>query len=126
MIAVGWMLISSMNNTNESTETSGNNQNQPAGSETSQDAALTITYNGTEFMPSTATVKVGDAIEVVNDSQNVMQFASDQHPTHLDNSEFNVGDIEAGGSATFTVTAAGTWGYHDHYNATADGEVIVE
>lgn len=116
---IGWVLISSMSSTNESIDTSGSNQ-------TDKEPVLTITYNGTEFSPSEATVAVGDVVEVVNDSQNVMEFASDQHPTHLENSEFNVGDIQPGDSARFTVTTAGTWGYHDHYNATANGELIVE
>lgn len=128
VIVVGWLVIQSMNNASEPTDRSGNNQNETNGgsSETSREAALTITYSGTEFAPSSATVKVGDVVKVVNNSQNVMEFASADHPTHLKNSEFNVGDIEAGGSATFTVTAAGTWGYHDHYNASAHGELIVE
>lgn len=129
VLIVGWLVIQGMNNTNESTDRSGNNQNETTNGgsgEANQEAALTITYSGTEFSPSPATVKVGDVVKVINNSQNVMEFASADHPTHLKNSEFNVGDIEAGSSATFTVTTAGTWGYHDHYNASARGELIVE
>lgn len=126
VIVGGWWLIASMsaNNSNDSGQTNGQNDtNEPASDE---EVAATVTYNGTEFTPASLTVQTGDIIEIVNNSENVMFFASDEHPTHLDNSELNVGDIEPGESATFSITSSGTWGYHDHYNAGAGGEIIVE
>lgn len=126
VIAGGWWLITNMsaNNSNDSGQTNGQNDtNEPASEE---EVAATITYNGTEFTPASLTVQTDDVIKVVNNSENVIFFASDEHPTHLDNSELNVGDIEPGASATFSITSSGTWGYHDHYNAGAGGEIIVE
>jgi plastocyanin len=123
--AGGWWLISSMtNNAGESQQQSGQNE----GSEPSQnqEVAATITYNGSEFSPASTTINVGETIKIVNDSEGVLFFASDEHPTHQDNSELNVGDIEPGASATFSITSSGTWGFHDHYNAGASGEIIVE
>lgn len=126
IIALGWIIIRTMN-TNDSADTpSEPNQTELSNDEATQDVALSISYNGTKFSPANETVRVGDRIEVVNNSQNVMEFASDQHPTHNDNSELNVGDIQPGERATFTVLTPGTWGFHDHYNATAGGELIVE
>jgi len=126
VIAGGWWLIASMsaNNSNDSGQTNGQNDtNEPA---SEGEVTATITYNGTEFTPTTTTVQTGDVIKVVNNSENTLFFASDEHPTHLDNSELNVGDIEPGASATFSITSSGTWGFHDHYNAGAGGEIIVE
>jgi plastocyanin len=123
--AGGWWLISSMStNGNKSQQTNG--QNESSEPPQDQEIAATITYNGNEFSPASTTINVGETVKIVNDSDNVLFFASDEHPTHQDNSELNVGDIEPGSSATVTITATGTWGYHDHYNASAGGEIIVE
>lgn len=124
VVLAGWWLIATMQS-NTGTDSSNGNNGTNGSNETGQVAA-TITYNGNDFAPVTTVVQPGDTIEVVNDSANVMYFASDEHPTHLDNSELNVGDIQPGNSATFTVTSPGTWGYHDHYNASVGGEIIVE
>lgn len=127
----GWWLIASMSNTgnnssNDTTNGGGETSNGTNEPGESQEVAATIAYDGTNFTPATITVQTGDTIEVKNDSENVMYFASDKHPIHLDNSELNVGDIQPGSSAIITVTSQGTWGYHDHYNASAGGEIIVE
>lgn len=123
----GWWLIASMSNTgNDSSNGRTNGQNGTSEPGEVGEVAATITYNGNEFTPATTIVQRGDVIEVVNDSANVMSFASDAHPIHLDNSELNIGDIQPGSSATFTISSSGTWGYHDHYNASVGGEIIVE
>jgi len=125
LILGGWWFLQSrstnMGNTSETSDSqSGENASE------SQEVALTITYDGTSFTPATVTAKAGDTIQIKNDSSNTLYFASDEHPTHLDNSELNVGDIQSGASATFTISEPGTWGYHDHYNASASGEIIIE
>jgi plastocyanin len=122
----GWWLIASMsaNDMNDSSNDTTNGQNQAVDEDV--EVAATITYTNEGFTPATITVKVGDTIKIVNNAENVMYFASDEHPTHLNNSELNIGDIEPGSSATVTVASQGTWGYHDHYNASAGGEIIVE
>jgi len=123
-LGIWWLVIANSPNSNQSTsETTGQEETSQQPAE-NQEAAVTITYDGNEFAPASVTVKVGDVVKIINNSENVLYFASDEHPTHLDNSELNVGDIEPGSIATFTVSSAGTWGYHDHYNASADGEII--
>lgn len=125
----GWWLISSMSSNNNemnngsSSNESGSSQVEP---DAEQEAAATITYSGTEFTPLSTTIQSGDVIEIMNESSNVLFFASDDHPLHRDNSELNVGDIQPGSSATFTISTSGTWGYHDHNNASASGEIVVE
>lgn len=133
VLALGaWWIVSSMSSSTDSRESTGGQTEESNDSEASndtadnQEAAVTITYDGTGFTPASTTAKVGDVIRITNNSENALYFASDEHPTHLDNSELNVGDIEPGSSATFTISSAGTWGYHDHYNASASGEIVVE
>jgi plastocyanin len=124
----GWWVIASMsaNDMNDSSNDTTNGQEQGESADENVEAAATITYTGEAFTPATITVKAGDTIKIMNDGENVMYFASDEHPTHLDNSELNVGDVEPGSSATFTIASSGTWGFHDHYNASAGGEIIAE
>ena len=53
-----------------------------------------------------------------------MQFDSDPHPVHTDDTELNVGHVEPGGSMTFTVNKTGTHGYHNHLNPGDTGTII--
>lgn len=122
----GWLLLSSLSGNSNESSNGTNGQNDTNNLTEDPEIVETITYSGTEFTPATATIQTGETVEIVNESTNVLYFASDQHPTHQDNSELNVGDIQPGSSATLTITAPGTWGYHDHYNASAGGEIIVE
>lgn len=125
----GWWLIASMSSNNDEMS-NGSPSNESDSSQiepdVEQEAAATITYSGTEFTPSSTTVQTGDVIEIINESSNVLYFASDDHPLHHDNSELNVGDIQPGSSTTFTISTSGTWGFHDHNNASASGEIVVE
>jgi len=89
-------------------------------------AADTITYDGSSFSPSSLTVKVGDAIEITNQSSASLAFNSDQHPTHTDEPELNVGTIDAGQTKTFNVTKAGSWGYHNHLNPSQKGMIVAQ
>jgi plastocyanin len=99
----------------------------------------TITYNGTSYSPSTVTIKKGGTVTWVNSSGGQMWVASAQHPTHTvysgtnrtahcpdpENNDF---DQCAGstGDFSFKFDKAGSWGYHDHINASAFGKVVVE
>lgn len=84
-----------------------------------------ITYTDQGFSPSTLTVKVGTTIRVVNNSSDALEFSSDNHPTHLDNSELNMDVLAVGESSTFTVTKSGEHGFHDHLNASNEGILTV-
>lgn len=86
----------------------------------------TITYTDDGFEPDSLTVKAGSAIRIENKSSMSLAFNSDDHPTHTDQGELNVGDVPRGGSQEFTVTEKGTWGFHNHDNATHSGKLIVE
>src|SRR5262245_57813647 len=70
-----------------STGSAGSTAQAPA--DDSQYAAI-ITYNGTEFFASATNIKVGEWVKVVNNSQQELDFDSDPHPVHTDNTEFNL------------------------------------
>jgi len=86
----------------------------------------TITYTDNGFEPTSLTVKAGNAIRIENKSSMPLSFNSDDHPAHTDQGELNVGDVPRGGTREFTVTEKGTWGFHNHENASHTGTLIVE
>lgn len=94
--------------------------------EADQKVAATISYTDKGFEPNTVTVKAGDTVRVQNNSTMTLSFNSDDHPAHTKDSELNVGNVPQGGSETFTVSKKGTWGYHNHNNASDTGTIIVE
>ena len=90
------------------------------------EVAVTITYNGAGFTLSADKVASGSKVKVVNSSQKELDFDSDPHPVHTDNTELNEGLIPAGEERTFTLNAVGTWGFHNHLNASQNGKITVE
>lgn len=103
----------------------------PSGNDTTPEqpapaASTTITYNGNTFTPSNLSVSAGATITVINNSSRELDFASDPHPTHTSNAELNEGSIAPGESRDFALTEKGTWGFHDHLNASAQGTITVE
>lgn len=90
------------------------------------DVAMVITYDGNGFTESASSIKAGQSVKVVNNSDVTLDFDSDPHPVHTDNTELNAGDIAPGESKTFIIDKKGTWGYHNHLNASQNGEISVE
>ncbi len=112
-----------------------NQINQPSASEKqlspeqnaeSKTAAITIVYTDDGFNPSTYMVAAGDAVAVVNNSSRTLEFASNDHPSHLTQPELNMEPMQPGQSGMFVVTKAGTWGFHDHWRAGFGGTLTVE
>lgn len=101
---------------------------QPTDTTTNTDTApaVVITYTNDGFSPKSVTAKVGDVIEVNNQSSQSLQFSSDSHPAHIKNTELNQSTISAGGSQTFTVTKKGTFGFHNHLDSRQSGTLTVE
>ena len=100
-----------------------------------------ITYTNDGYTPSLLTVKVGDTVIFVNESDEEMWTASAIHPTHrvypgTDIAECNsttssvmfdacVG-IPPGESWEFIFNEVGDWKYHNHVKAGHTGEIVVE
>lgn len=125
VIAGGALLLTQSNKSDRPTTTS-QESNQGSHTSANKPAATTITYDGNAFNPSTTSVKSGEAVKIVNQSQKEIEFASDPHPTHTNNPEINTGDITPGASKTFTAATKGTWGFHNHYDPSKRGTITVE
>ncbi len=109
------------NNTSNSTST-----NTTPSTSTDKTAAATITYSNNGFSPGSTTVKAGDAVAIKNTSSNELQLNSNPHPVHTDDSDLNVGSIAAGQSKTFVVNKVGTFGFHNHLNASDTGTITIQ
>lgn len=114
--------------TSNSSNTSDNSNDASQDATDNQEPApesATIVYTSSGFSPASYEVAVGGSVTVRNDSDEDLDFASDNHPTHEENSELNAGEIAPGESKTFTVTTAGNWSFHNHHNSSHTGRLTV-
>lgn len=108
------------------TPTSSNETTSPTESnEAAMSETATITFTDNGFEPNRLTVKKGTVITVRNDSSTDIQFSSDDHPAHRDNTEMNMRVLTRGESASYTATGVGTWGFHNHLDESETGTVMV-
>ncbi|HSX15000.1 MAG TPA: cupredoxin domain-containing protein [Candidatus Saccharimonadales bacterium] len=127
ILAVGGIIVArSGNNSNSNSTSTTSTQSTDTTGQTAPQSAATITYTGSGFSPNTITVKAGDTITIMNASSRSLQLDSNPHPAHTDNTELNVGAVAAGQSATFTISKTGTWGYHNHLEASQTGSITVQ
>lgn len=102
---------------------------------------VTVTYDGKTFSPASVTVRQGDTVTFVDSSTKPMWVASAMHPSHeVYDGTSRTAHCAAGYSGapsfdqcksstesySFTFTKTGTWKYHDHINASAVGQVVVQ
>lgn len=124
-----WMLrkdpATTDTSTNNTPSTSDSNANSSSSTTPSGSEAV-ITYSDSGYSPSSVTVKAGDKVIIKNASSRSMQFDSDPHPVHTANPELNVGSVPPGQEMSFVVDTKGTFGYHNHLNASQKGTIIVE
>lgn len=100
-----------------------------------------ITYTDSGYVPSTITIKKGETVIWKNESSNSMWTASAMHPLHkaypgtditacgtqtlIPMFDSCVG-VSSGQSWSFIFNNVGTWGYHNHLDASKFGKVVVE
>lgn len=112
---------------------SADNQAETSTGSTEQDSEvtpnpserMTITFTDNGFEPRVLTVKKDTVITVKNESSRSVQFSSDDHPAHRDNTEMNLGVLSPGESDSYAATTVGEWGYHDHLNESKTGTITV-
>lgn len=97
----------------------------PTPAPSTADAAATITYVDSGFVPQTLTVQSGDIVRIMNESSRALQFSSDDHPIHLDNPELNMASLRPGEEGAIQVVSNGTWGYHNHLRPGDTGSITV-
>ena len=100
-----------------------------------------VIYTDSGFSPLSLTVKAGDEVVFKNQSKSGMWVGSAMHPSHIVysgtslqkhcpdtvNTSFDeCKSAQPSESWSFTFTKKGTWGYHNHVNASKFGKIIVE
>ncbi len=133
--ALGYYALNRQNDeqtsSTQSNETSQTATENSANTTTTQfqpvapDEALTIFFSDDGFDSGSYAVQKGQTVTVKNTSSMTLEFASDNHPTHLLQPELNTQPIGPGKSTTFTPTKVGTWGFHDHLQSQYMGELVV-
>lgn len=102
---------------------SNQDPNTPVSSDNTEIATITFTDDG--FSPEELEVKLGQIVAVKNQSNQRVQFSSDDHPTHRLNEGMNLKVLAPGESGTFTAGPVGRHGFHDHIDDSFTGVLIV-
>ncbi|HEY4516940.1 MAG TPA: hypothetical protein VJG64_03245 [Candidatus Paceibacterota bacterium] len=111
-----------------------------AGPATGVAMSATVMYDGKMFSPAEVTIAKGGMVTFVDSAGSTMWIASAMHPSHTAYDDTNrqehcaagysgtapLDQCKQGSTYSFTFDKVGTWGYHDHMNATAFGKVIVQ
>lgn len=128
----GYLALNKSDETPEPTSSSARSQSSPQSEESSPDSESTpdstdtIIFEGTKFIPDSITVKSGTTVTVKNESSQDLEFASDPHPIHNDDTDLNAGFVAPGQSITFTAAKTGTYGFHNHLDSSVQGNITVE
>lgn len=127
LVAVGvFLFVQNKGDKSETSSTSNTSTSTSTDNSTPASDLATITYSDNGFSPSSVKIKAGGKLTVTNSSSSTVQFDSNPHPIHTDNSELNIGTINAGESKTVTLNKTGDWGYHNHLDSSQKGTITVE
>lgn len=97
------------------------------GTVTSTPARTTnITYQNGAFTPTSVTIAAGDTVKFVNAHRAAILIAPNPHPIHSSFPKLYSDRIEPGDSFTFTFTEKAEVHFHNHYNPSVEGTIIVE
>lgn len=99
---------------------------QPMGEPQPAPQTVTVTYTGTAFSPSAVTIRAGDTVKFTNGGSSSIWVASGPHPIHTALPDLSSSTLASGASYSYTFTKLGSWGYHNHFNASAQGTVVVQ
>lgn len=122
LISTGKHAATPSNTTQSSTTPSATSPSSPSGA-MEQTAAVSLTTNG--FDPATITVKAGTKVTWTNNSGDSATVNSDPHPIHTDYPPLNLGSFSSGSSLSLVFDKPGTYGYHNHFNPSEKGTIVV-
>ncbi len=92
-----------------------------------ESATWTVSHTKSGFFPKTLTIKKGDTVRFVNNSDESMWVTSNPDTTLSDISEFDSKkSYESNSIFTYTFTKIGTWNYHNRENSSVEGTIIVK
>lgn len=85
---------------------------------------IEITSSG--FQPASFTIKAGTTVSWFNSSGQQVSINSAVHPTHLVYPPLNLGVLDDGGMASFRFDQPGSYQYHNHFDPSQTGIIIVQ
>lgn len=85
---------------------------------------ITLTSQG--YNPATVTIKPGTKVVWTNKSGNEATVNSDPHPFHTDYPPLNLGNFKDGDKLELVFDKTGTFKYHNHFNSSERGTIIVQ
>lgn len=106
------------------TQPTAGSQTETPSTATVQKNTVTLTQDG--FSPATLTVKAGETVTWVNKSGTDATVNSDPHPTHENYTPLNLGKLSDGGTLSLKFDKSGTYGYHNHFDASQKGTIVVQ
>jgi len=96
-------------------------------SATEKAEGVVVSFTGDGFEPSVVTVKAGQSVTFVNETDGDFWPASAVHPTHQELPGFDaLRPFGPGQTYSFTFEELGSWNYHDHLSPRMTGTVTVE
>lgn len=123
VLVLGGVLLRNRNNSQKPVVTQ--QREQQSQSTLPKEVTVTLTEDG--FEPKNVVIQTGSAVRWVNESgDDNATVNSDDHPTHKENKEMNLGSFSAGSTLVHIFTTPGTYGYHDHFHPEKTGTVTVE
>ncbi len=121
----GFLLLKGNLNTTKVNSGSLNQNSQPTQANKNVPTA-NINVSASGFEPLTLKVKTGTRVIWINKSGTQATVNSDPHPTHTLWSFLNLGQFDNGSSVSVVFEKRGTYTYHNHFNPSQKGTVVVE
>lgn len=88
---------------------------------------MAISIDDTGFTPSMVNIAAGTTVTFTNNGQALHWPASDPHPVHTGLPGFDAKrGLSTGETYSYTFDKPGTFGMHDHLNASLKGSVVVK
>ena len=85
-----------------------------------------VTYENNSFSPSLITISQGTNVRFVNRSTADIRISSNPHPTHTSYPDLESGRLAPGENYQIIFEEAMTVNYHNHFNPSATGKIIVK
>ncbi len=123
IIVAGIGFLSTQNKSKPITATKNEIKNTP---KESIPTSTTVSVTSQGFKPSELKIKKGTLVIWTNESGNSVTVNSDNHPAHLLWPFLNLGTFKNGESVSVVFDKVGNYTYHNHFNPTQTGKVIVE
>ncbi len=86
---------------------------------------IEIAYQDNHWNPATVTGHVGDTIRIENKHVANIRAASNPHPFHTSQPDFDSDTLAPGESWDYVLKAPGTIGFHNHFNPGELGTITI-